>query len=392
MSVGLLCGVGAPFSALAGLTIIPALTVSETYYSNAFFAAGGTRSDFTTTVSPELRAEYKGRPLEGDAYGIFSVTSFVENPSLNYGAASGGLSLNLNQLIGKLDKRARLQVSENVNYTPDLPAFVIAAGGFNPFASGIKTQRIRTFAHTASASGGYALTPRVDLGASYSYSFINFGNAFDVPQGVLVTSRPVFRTTFHSASGGPSFKVSPVDSVSLNYTYSKAKFNGGDLPGYETQGGTVGYSHVFSPNLRGGASAGVSSVSTSKRVSIVGDVSASWQERNTTTRFSFSRSILPSFAVVATSLESNNLSVSVSHPLTELLSAGIGAGYARSSASGTDLLFESYTASLSLSRTITRWLTGSFSYSHGNFTQEFGGVSSSFHNDQVSVSLRAVWR
>jgi len=387
-------GVGAPSPAFAGVTITPALTVSESYTSNAFFAVAGTRSDFSTTVSPELRAEYKGRPLEGDLYGVFSVTSFANNPSLNYASSSGGLNLSLDQLIGRLDKRARLQVSENVNYTPDLPAFVIAAGGFNPFASGIKPQRIRTFSHTATASGGYALTPRVNLQGFYSYSFINFGSSFGVPQGVQVTSQPLFRTTVHSAGGGPSFTVSPTDSLSLNYTYSKAEFNGGALPGYETQGGTVGYSHQFSPNLRGSSSAGVSKVSTSKRVSIVGDVSASWQERNTTTAFTFSRQILPSFAVAATSLVSNNLSVSVSQQLTELLTAAIAASYARSSSSeaSTDLLFESYSASLSLSRPITRWLSGSFSYGHSNFTQEFGGVSSSFHNDQVTVSLRAVWR
>lgn len=387
-------GLGASFPAFAGVTITPALSVSETYYTNPFFAVGGTRSDFATTVSPQLRAQYQGRPLEGELHGNFSVTSFANNPSLNYAASSGGISLNLNQLIGRLSQRARLQVSENVNYTPDLPAFVIAAAGFNPFASGIKPQRIRTFSHTANATGSYALTSLVDLQGSYSYSFINFGSAFSVPQGVVVTSQPLFRTTFHSVGAGPSFKLSPTDSLSLSYSYSKAQFNGGALPGYETQGGSVGYNHRFSANLTGSTSAGLSKVSTSKRVSIVSDVSASWQERNTTTQISFSRQILPSFAVAATSLVSNNLSVSVSHQLTELLTAAIAAGYARSSSTdaSTDLLFESYSASLSLNRTITRWITGSFSYGHGNFTQEFGGQTSSFHNDSVSVSLTVVWR
>src|SRR5206468_7175479 len=97
----------------AELKFVPALVVSERYDSNVLFATGRKTEDFVTTVAPELRADYTGRLVEGSRRGGMVVGSYAKNSNLNYVAANGSLVLNLDQLVGRLDKRAKLQVAES---------------------------------------------------------------------------------------------------------------------------------------------------------------------------------------------------------------------------------------------------------------------------------------
>jgi hypothetical protein len=377
------------------LKLIPALTFSERYDSNVFFATTGSgREDFVSTLTPELRTEYKGRAVEADLTGLLLLNSFSKNNKLNYVAASGVLSLNLTPLVARLNKHARLQLSDSVVYTPELPGFVTGVAGFNPFATGIQTQRIRTFTHTASATAGYELTPLIDLTAGYTYSFLNFGSTFGTPIGITPIQGPLFRTTFQTVTAGPQIKVSQFDSVRLQYQYQKSDFNGGALPGFITQGGTVGYTHVFSPKVTASASAGALVFSHTNRMSFIGDLSMQYKGKNTITDFKFSRSVSPSFALVATSLESNLAAVTVTHHLTEPLSAIARVDYAYNTGvrSGSNLLFETYGALLSLKYQITRYTSGSFAYGHSKYRQDFQNLHSSFNRDQVTLTFRVEWR
>jgi hypothetical protein len=381
--------------ARADLKLIPALTFSEQYNSNVFAATSGSgREDFISTLVPELRAEYRGRAIEADLTGQLALSSFAKNHSLNYAAATGGLNVNLTPLVARLNKHARLQLSENVLYTPELPAFVSATAGFNPFATGIQTQRIRSFSHTASATAGYELTSRIDLTAGYTYSFLNFGSRFGTPIGITPIQGPLFRTRFQTVTAGPQIKVSQFDTVQLQYRYQKADFNGGESPGFITQGGTAGYTHVFSPKVTGSASAGALVFSQTNRVSFIGDASMQYKGKNTVTDFKFSRSVAPSFSLVATALESNLAAVTVTHQLTDLLTASVGINYAYSSGvqSGSNLLFEAYGALLNFRYRISRYTSGSFAYDHFKFRQDFSNLHSSVVRDQVILTFRVEWR
>lgn len=382
--------------ALADLQFVPSLTISERYDSNVLFTSNRNNEDFVTSVTPALTANYRGRLLEATLSGGGSYSSYAKHSDFNYASATGALSVNLTPLVGRLDRRARLQVSQSVFYTPELPTFLAPnSTSSSPFAIGIQPQRARTFQYTSAVSGGYALTRRVDLAAGYSYSFLNFGSTVAVP-----AQQALFRTTSQSANAGPGIKLTTVDTLSVQYVYTKADFNGGAVPGFHTQGGILGLTHSFSPQLTASIAGGATVISPSNRVAPLATFTVSWKEKNTTTTFSFSRSVSPSFLIAATALESNVAVLAVTHQLTGRLSATADVNYARSTSAasvtattpGSDLLFESYGTNLILSYSFRRWLAGSFTYSHFRAKQGLSNSTSTFDRDVVMLALTASWQ
>jgi hypothetical protein len=377
-----------PVSVRAELRIIPSLTLSEQYDSNVLFSGTG-NEDLVTVLSPALNARYKGRPVEGSLTGTLSIASYAKHNNFNYTSASGALNVDLTQLVGRLDKRARLQVTGSGYYTPELPTFITATAGFNPFATGVQPQRVRTYSYSSLVAGGYALTSRVDLTGTYSYSYLNFGNT--VGASALT---PLFRTVLQAVNVGPAIKLTPADSLSLQYQYQKVDY-GGATPGFHTEGGTIGLTHGFSPKLTGTVSAGATIISPSDRIAPLVNLSMSWTERNTITTLIFTRSVTPSFAVSAGALESNLLALTVGHTLTTHLTGTVNVNYARSSSAavtaGSATTFDSYGTSLSLGYSITRSLSATFSYSHLHFTSDSLTFKSSFDRDVVALALTASW-
>ena len=392
--VGLLA---APIPALAELRFTPSLTVSERYDSNVLFISGGSdKDDFVTIVSPAISATYKGRPLEGTLSAGLGVSSYAKHSDLNYVSAFGTLALDLTQLVKRLDNRARLQISDSVYYTPELPAFVTNTVGLNPFATGIQPQRTRSLTNTLSVTGGYTLSSRVELNAGYSYSTLDFGNTIGAPpQTGAPGQTSLFGTTIHSVNAGPDVILTTTDTLNLQALYSNTDFNGG-AGSFQTEGGTVGLTHSFSPQLTGTIAGGATLIIPSDRIAPLASLSVSWRERNTTMTFSFSRSVSPSFSIQATALESNLVSLVVTHGFTERLTGIAAANYARSSSatttsSGLNLTFDSYGADFSLKYSIRRWLYGTLAYSHYHFNQGFSDATSSFSRDLVTISLTASW-
>ena len=377
-----------PLPVRAELRIIPSLALSEQYDSNVLFSNTG-NEDLVTILSPGLSASYKGRPLEGSLSGILSIASYAKHSNFNYASASGALNVDLTQLVGRLDKRARLQVTGSGYYTPELPAFITATAGFNPFATGIQPQLVRSYSYNTLASGGYALTSRVDLTGSYSYAYLNFGNTVGAS-----AFTPLFKTILQTVNAGPAIKLTPADSLSLQYQYQKADYGGG-IPGFRTEGGTIGLTHGFSPQLTGTASAGLTKITPSDRLAPLVTLSMSWTERNTTTTFSFNRSVTPSFLISAGPLESNLVALSVLQKLTDRLSGTANVNYARSSSAavtaGSAVTFDSYGTGLILSYSITRSLGASFTYSHSHFSSDSLNFKSSFDRDVVALTVTASW-
>jgi hypothetical protein len=377
-----------PLPVWAELRIIPSLTLSEQYDSNVLFSSTN-NDDLITFFSPALSASYKGRPLEGTLTASLSLASYAKHSNFNYASAAGVLTTDLSQLVGRLDKRARMNVTASGYYTPELPAFITATAGFNPFATGIQPQRVRSYSYSTLASGGYSLTSRVDLAGSYSYSYLNFGNTVGAS---LFT--PLFGTTLQAVNAGPSIRLTPADSLNLQYQYSKADYRG-SIPGYHTEGGTIGLTHGFSKNLTGTVSGGLTKITPSDRLAPLVTLSLSWTERSTVTTFTFTRSVTPSFEISAGALESNLATLSVGHTLTSRLSATTSVNYARSSSAavtaGSAATFDSYGTNLILNYSISRTLSASFTYSHSHFSSNSLAFTSSFDRDVVALLLTASW-
>src|SRR5437660_11438163 len=70
--------------------LVPSIAVSERYDSNVFFVPGGNREDYVTNISPQAKADHKGRLLEGTVQGGGTGEVYVTTHVLNYTAAHGG--------------------------------------------------------------------------------------------------------------------------------------------------------------------------------------------------------------------------------------------------------------------------------------------------------------
>jgi hypothetical protein len=151
--------------------VTPILTVAERYDSNVYFIKGRNLEDYVTSVTPQLRIDHSGRLLSGSLTGTITGEAYVKNPGLNYIAPSGALTMNLDNLIGQLDRRAKLTVSDSFMFTPKPLAFIGPGTGSevpDTFVRGIQAQRANSRTNMAMVTGAYLLTPSVSLQGSYT--------------------------------------------------------------------------------------------------------------------------------------------------------------------------------------------------------------------------------
>ena len=384
--------------------LIPALTIAERYDSNVFFINGKGLEDYVTTIAPQLRMDHSGRLISGNLIGTLTGEAYVKNPGINYIAPSGAITMNLDKLIGQLDRRARLTVSDSFMFTPKPLAFIGPTTGSevpDTFVRGIQASRANSRTNVAAATGGYQLSPMVSLQGNYVYSTMRFGTIFAQPN--LGTPQPgagsFFSTTFQNYSIGPQFQVTPLDSFSVTFQGSRADYSnaGTSRPSssFITKGGSVGWIRLLTPTLTANGSGGFTEVGSgpSATLTYVANASLEWKHEHGGAALRYNRSVFPSFFVVPVPLVSEIITVSGSYSLSENISLMGSANYAKNEAVGSAQLlnFESYSASGSLNYTITRSVTAIASYIHSEFNQSSGANSITFNRNVVSLSLRGEW-
>jgi hypothetical protein len=395
----------APMLARGEIKVVPSIAVTERYDNNVFSTSGGKSEDYVTSLSPRVTVVSKDRPVEGIAQVGVTGLKYVKHSELDTVAADGSLNLNLDQVVKRIVPRAGLTVTDNILFTPEVEAFQTPAttvqplapapGGLFPdaFARGIQPTRANFFANSGSVTGSYALSPTVYAQATYVNQFSRFGKSF----GAVTGGGSFFNTTSQSVYMGPSWRVSPLDNLYLNYQYSKAEFD--NAGGFATHGGTVGWGRTLLPAYTTNLAIGVNGIEGSNKLAYTGDVSIRWRySQNTSTSLSYSRAVVPSFFTAGLPLVSQVATVSVSQRLAELLTATGSASYAHSESTVTGttatgvLLFQSYAASLGLDYSITRLLTASLSSNFGEFKQSFLGSKTTVDKNQVMLTLRAEWK
>src|SRR3989442_5992798 len=234
----------APRIAHGETKLVPSLVVSERYDSSVFCVPGGHLEDYVTNISPQVKVDHKGRLIDGTVQGGATGEVYVKNPGLNYVALNGGVTLNLDNAVAQLVRGAGLKLADSFYFTPQPPAFVAPGTGgqvSEAFVRGIQATRANSFTNAGSVIGSYALSPRVDLQATYMHQKIHFGTAFVSP-----TTGQLFNSTLQTVTAGPQLKISPLDTLTLTYQYQQADFSqGGGSGGFHTHGGSMGWTRAF---------------------------------------------------------------------------------------------------------------------------------------------------
>jgi len=376
--------------------IIPSVALSERYDSNVFFVPGGTLDDYVTTVSPQLRVVHKRPLVAGTIGGGLTAETYVKNPGLNYVAANGVISLNLDGAMNELVRGLGLQISDKFRYTPQLPAFAAPTdGGQIPESSliGIQARRANSSANAGTVAASYAISPLLSFISTYIDHRIQFGNPTSAPTGGIQGS--LIDTTVQTVQSGPGFKVSPRDTLSLYHQYQKATFDlQGSKSGFSTQGAIAGWTSLVTPTVTTSMTGGVVVFSGTNDLHYVGSAALLWKGQDTDLTLSYRRAIAPSFFIAGVPLLSQVVAATATHRVTESFSVLLNGNYAinQSIPDSSLLKFESYSVTPTMQYQVNRVMTATLSYTHSVFDRTSLSQESNFDRNLVMLRIFAEWK
>ena len=377
-------------------SLVPSLRIAERYDSNLLFTPGRNLEDYVTTISPQVKLAHKNQWVEGTIGGGATGEVYVNNPGLNYVGGNGSVELNLDRAMNALLPGLRLNLSDMIRYTPELPAFAAPTSGnqvSEAFVQGLQARRANSFTNAAKVEASYFFSQSMGLTSTYTDRRTRFGRAIGTQPGAAVGE--FINTNFQTLTSGLVGMPSLADTISLLYQYQKATFPdlGRGAREFSTQGAIARWSRLITPTLQATVEGGFTVINSSNDVNPIGAASLQWQGQYTSLQLSYSRAVVPSMLFAATPLLSQSVTAAVSRRLSEPLSLSLSGSYAvnQSVPDSSLIRFESYRVMPSLEYTIGPSLTATLSYTHSEFTRNFTGRSTEFDRNMVMLSLMAKW-
>ena len=385
--------------------IIPSITVSERYDTNVFNAApefiplGTTQWDLVTTVWPQVQLLSNRQGVKTDFTAGVSGNTFVNNPELSFISTNASLYSDLDKLMSRFLRGARLTVEDYFEFTPQPPAFLtgvqVSQGVPDIFARGLQVARANSTTNTARARGAYAWSPTVGLLGEYSHSLFSIGQVF-VTEGSTASPIAGLSTTTNAWAVGPGLRLSKGQSVSLKYHSARTDFSGGgeQEQSFSTRGIEAGYEKETG-SLKVSFAGGGLIIEPAKRTYLTGSLTLRGQvDPSTAATVTLSRAITPSLFGTIGALISNTVGVSVEHRLERGLRLTGAVNYAvNESTPVKDTMFETVTGQVVLAYPLSRTLTTKLAYDYSRFTfsTSTGGIAGDFLVDKSALTLSAVF-
>jgi hypothetical protein len=382
-----------------GFQVIPSIAVAERYDSNVFFQAkvpGLDRSDYVTTVVPQIRGLYGGSAMTVNATVGANAEYYAKNTNFNYVGANSALSLDLSPMLNRLWEGMTVTVVDRFTYTPQPPSFLVGnqeGDTSNPFTRGQQVGRVSVTSNVVGTTVSAPLTQTLSLTGGYSYGFLRFGTSEVQQVGALLNS------SYQTFKVGMSMQLSPQDSVSLSFLDSETRYEQA-VGSFSSRGGTIGWAHLFSPNVTlassagamvlQGQSSGLSNVPTT--VVPQGRVALIWRDRTTSLSLAYGLAISPSYQFQAQPLLTNTVTFSVTQqtPIPQLVgvaSVNYGRGDEIGSKSVNAVSYTSYVATGGVLYKFTPQTFLNLMYQYANYDNQFGATNNSFDRHVVSISL-----
>lgn len=384
-----------------GFRIIPSIAVGQRYDSNVFFVPktpGISREDFVTTTIPQVRGLYAGDLGTMNATIGAVGEYYAKNSGLNYVGANAALSLDASKLVNRLWDGAQLTVTETYLYTPQPPGFVtgdLSGEGTNPFLRGFMTGRVNVQSNNVAANLAMPITKTVNLTGGYVHGLIRFGTSEVGQPGTLLDNAYQLYTT------GLSARLSSQDTATLNFMNSE--FDSGVRGEFTTRGGTVGWSHTFTPSLTltsaGGAQLLTGTFSGRPIASVIaptGNLLLLWRDGATAMLLAYNLSVTPSFQFESQPLLTHVVAFTITQQtaIPELLAVasmnyGRGDEYGSPPAStvSSSISYLSWGGTAGLTYRLTPKTFLGVTWSYSNYNTTFGSQSVKFDRETVQVSL-----
>jgi hypothetical protein len=385
----------------AGFRIIPSIMVGQRYDSNVFYAPknlGLNGEDFVSTVVPQVRGIYVGDLVAvGATVGVIG-EYYAKNTELNYVGTNPSVFLDLSKLLSQWREGSRLMVVDNYRYTPNPQAFLpgdVSGEAMNPYVRGFQAGRVNSQTNFFSANLTVPLNQVVSLIGGYGSGFMKFGESDVTQEGALLN------TSFQTYRAGLSRTMTPQDTVSLNFLGSQYDYDVSG--GYTARGGTVGWIHLFRPNVTLTSEAGVQQIEGSSggvglpsTIGPVGNISLNLTDRTTMILLAYSVGITPSFQFQPQPLLTQLGTVTLTQRtgVTDLLavaSANYGRGNeygSTSTSTGTSgFSYVSWGGNAGLIYQVTSKAFLGLTYSYSDYETSFGNEGFSFVRQIVQLNL-----
>lgn len=383
------------------LQVIPSVQISEQYDSNVFFTPksrlqGLTPEDYVTTVMPQVRGLYTDHEHLVKLNAVVGAIGsyYVSNTGLSYVGANAGAVLDMSDLVSKWRPGARLTVSDTFFYSPQPPAFL--TGGqlgqqANPFVAGFQAYRTNTTSNSVNTRLEFPLSMTVKLTGGYTNSFIHYGKS-QVPDAPTLISQNT-----HAYTAGFKKEVSFYDSVTVEFIGNE--FDQGELGTFSARGGTLGWTHKFTPTIRLNATGGAQVLSgelngaqISSTIAPLGSLAIHWEDRTTFITLSYRSGIAPSFQSQGAALLNHSVTFNMTQNtpirnLAGLLGGTFSTANEYGSNSGAALSWTTVGGTAGLRYRATQKLFLTMTYSYQNVDNVFGGERFAYDRHVAQLSL-----
>ncbi len=229
------------------------------------------------------------------------------------------------------------------------------------------------------------------MSGSYTNSFIRYG-ASQVPGAPTLISQDL-----HAYTAGLLKEVSLYDSVRVDFTGNE--FDLGGLGAFSTRGGTLGWTHRFTPtislNATGGAqvlSGELNGAPFSSTIAPFGSLAIDWKDNTTFMTLAYRSGITPSFQFQGAALLNHMVSCNMTQntPIRDLVGL-LGANYSVAneygSNSGSALSWTTVGGTAGLRYRATQKLFLTMIYSYQNVDNVFGGTRFAYDRHVAQLNL-----
>lgn len=384
-----------------GLRVVPSIHVSERYDSNVYFAPksllqGLTPSDFLTTVAPQIRGLY------ADSQDLVRVNAtvgaigsyYVNNTGLSYVGTNAGVAVDMSNLLGRWRPGARWTVSDVYYYTPQPPAFLLGnqlGVQANPLATGFQAFRTNTSSNSVNTVFQLPISQHAHFVGTYTNSFIRYGTS-RVP-----LASPLIGQNVQVYTAGLLVETSIRDSVRVDFMGND--FDLGARGAFSARGGTLDWTHRFSPTAGFSATAGaqvlsgeLNGVRLSSLIAPFGSLAITWFTPTTSMTLTYRSSIIPSFQFEGATMLAHQMTFSLTQetPISDvvgLLQANGGVADQYGSNSGNTLSWTTVGGSAGLLYRATQQTFLTLLYTYQNVDNVFGATHFAYDRQGAQLSL-----
>ncbi|MDF0677223.1 MAG: outer membrane beta-barrel protein [Nitrospira sp.] len=384
--------------------IVPSAIVRSRYDSNVYrtpvqlLAPGTQPQDFVTTMGGGIDLIHKTRDIEADVRMGGTFNALVVNSNRNYFAALLSANVGLDRWVDQYARGARLNVAENLRYSPTLPSFLVGARDIpedDSLVSGVQGFRAPTLYNTTRVTGAYPLSRDISLEGGYMFGLRRVGQVQGTESGLA--NLTYFNTLTNTWQGGPRYRLTRNDSVAALYKQifiSQVRSEGSRTFSTNVISFAAEYDKAFQEwgfSMQGGATF----VEPGGQVFPTGAFQVTTSpERDTAVRFAILREARPSFFLQSGAMISNIGRLGVSHRIYERLTLDGTIAYAFNQflPISSDQTYQNLTATSRLAYKLTRNFTGEIFGLYQYIDSNRSGAQFQYPRYEVGFMLTTEWR